>query len=113
MKKKISFAPLPKKLQKRVYAFSEPWEPSETTLKEVEVAGWQELSKEIPSLTELQERWEEVRQEETDLDLDLDQVYELDVEELPGDVGWPNGGVKVKSSVMPRRLVKSAKLKIY
>ena len=111
MKKKISFAPLPKKLQKRVYAFSEPWEPSETTLKEVEVAGWQELSKEIPSLTELQERWEEVRQEEADLD--LDQVYELDVEELPGDVGWPNGGVKVKSSVMPRRLVKSAKLKIY
>ena len=68
------------------------------------ISAWaicEELSKEIPSLTELQERWEEVRQEEADLD--LDQVYELDVEELPGDVGWPNEGVKVKSSVMPRR----------
>ena len=101
MQNKISFAHLPKKLLKRVNAFSEPWEPGDTALMEVEVAGWQELSKEIPSLTELQERWEEVRQEEADLD--LDQVYELDVEELPGDVGWPNEGVKVKSSVMPRR----------
>ena len=101
MQNKISFAHLPKKLQKRVYAFSETWEPSETTLKEVEVAGWQELSKEIPSLTELQERWEEVKKEEADLD--SDQIDELDVGELPGDVSWPNWGVKVKSSVMPRR----------
>ena len=61
MQNKISFAHLPKKLQKRVNAFSEPWEPGETALEEVEVAGWQELSKEIPGLTELQERWEEVR----------------------------------------------------
>jgi len=90
---KISFAHLPEKLKKRVEAFTEPWEAERDALKEVEVVGWQEKGPEIPSRTELQERWQEVRQEGSDLD--LEEALDLDVDELPGPVSWPRSRVKV------------------
>ena len=95
---KISFAHLPEKLKKRVEAFTEPWEDERDALKEVEVAGWQEMGQEIPSRTELQERWEEVRREGADLD--LEEALDLDVDELPGPVSWPGSRVKVGSQIV-------------
>ena len=94
---RISLAHLPEKLKKRVEAFTEPWEANEYrhSLKEVEVAGWQEIKQEIPSRTELQERWQELRREGADLD--LEEALDLDVDELPGSVSWAGGGVKVES----------------
>ena len=94
---KISFAHLPEKLKKRVEAFTEPWEAERDALKEVEVVGWQEKGQEIPSRTELQERWQEVRQEGSDLD--LEEALDLDVDELPGPVSWPRSRVKVRSQI--------------
>jgi len=91
---KISFGHLPEKLKKKVEAFTEEYEVEQDALKEVEVVGWQEMGqKEIPSRTELQERWQEVRREGADLD--LEEALDLDVDELPGSVSWPSGGVKV------------------
>ena len=94
---KISFAHLPEKLKKRVEAFTEPWEAERDALKEVEVVGWQEKGQEIPSRTELQERWQEVRREGSDLD--LEEALDLDVDELPGPVSWPRSRVKVRSQI--------------
>ena len=81
-------------MKKKVEAFNEEYEAEQDALKEVEVVGWQEMGqKEIPSRTELQERWQEVRREGADLD--LEEALDLDVDELPGSVSWPSGGVKV------------------
>lgn len=90
---KISFSHLPEKLKKRVEEFTEQWEPGQDVLKEVEVVGWEEMRQEIPSMTELRERWQEVRLEGADLD--LEEALDLDVDEIPGSVSWAWGGVKV------------------
>ena len=92
---KISFSHLPEKLKKRVEEFTEQWEPGQDVLKEVKVVGWEEMRQEIPSMTELRERWQEVRLEGADLD--LEEALDLDVDEIPGSVSWAWGGVKVES----------------
>ena len=74
--------------------FTEQWEPGQDVLKEVEVVGWEEMRQEIPSMTELRERWQEVRLEGADLD--LEEALDLDVDEIPGSVSWAWGGVKVE-----------------
>ena len=61
------------------------------------MVGWQEKGQEIPSRTELQERWQEVRREGSDLD--LEEALDLDVDELPGPVSWPRSRVKVRSQI--------------
>ena len=78
--------------------FTEQWEPGQDVLKEVEVVGWEEMRQEIPSMTELRERWQEVRLEGADLD--LEEALDLDVDELPGPVSWPGSRVKVTNSIV-------------
>ena len=90
----ISFSHLPEKLKKRVEEFTESWEAEQDALKEVEVVGWEEMRREIPSQTELQERWQEVKREEAGFD--LEEVLDLDIDEIPGSVSWPGSGVKVE-----------------
>ena len=84
----ISFSHLPEKLKKRVEEFTESWEVEQDALKEVEVVGWEEMRREIPSYTEL--GWMT-----HDLDELLDTLYNRDAE-IPGPVSWPVGGVKVE-----------------
>ena len=74
--------------------FTESWEAEQDALKEVEVVGWEEMRREIPSQTELQERWQEVKREEAGFD--LEEVLDLDIDEIPGSVSWPGNGVKVE-----------------
>ena len=68
--------------------FTESWEAEQDALKEVEVVGWEEMRREIPSYTEL--GWMT-----NDLDELLDTLYNRDAE-IPGPVSWPVGGVKVE-----------------
>ena len=98
----ISFSHLPTKLKERIEGFTESWEPERlffhqdaqypptppSALKEVEVVGWEEMRREIPSYTEL--GWMT-----HDLDELLDTLYDRDAE-IPGPVSWPVGGVKVE-----------------
>ena len=70
--------------------FTESWEAEQDALKEVEVVGWEEMRREIPSQTELQEVTRE------GAGLDLEEVLDLDIDEIPGSVSWPGNGVKVE-----------------
>ena len=95
----ISFSHLPTKLKKRIEGFTESWDTErenyhDHVLKEVEVVGWEEMRREIPSQTELQERWQEVKREGAGFD--LEEVLDMDIDEIPGSVSWPGSGVKVE-----------------
>ena len=70
--------------------FTESWEAEQDALKEVEVVGWEEMRREIPSQTELQEVTRE------GAGFDLEEVLDLDIDEIPGSVSWPGNGVKVE-----------------
>ena len=85
--------------------FTESWEAEQDALKEVEVVGWEEMRREIPSYTELwqnlacnaQKRWLEVKMKGAGLDLDeLLDIDDVRDAEIPGSVIWPVGGVKVE-----------------
>ena len=54
------------------------------------MVGWEEMRREIPSQTELQE----VKREGAGFD--LEEVLDLDIDEIPGSVSWPGSGVKVE-----------------
>ena len=106
----ISFSHLPTKLKKRIEGFTESWDIErenyhDHVLKEVEVVGWEEMRREIPSYTELwqnlacnaQKRWLEVKMKGAGLDLDeLLDIDDIRYAEIPGSVSWPVGGVKVE-----------------
>ena len=74
----IPFNHLPKKLIDIVNKFTEKL--VEVELKEVEVAGWEELNREIPMDEEVVERWGSPPRKEGDLD--LGDVLYTDVEPL-------------------------------
>ena len=89
----ISFSHLPTKLKERIEGFTESWDTErenyhDHVLKEVEVVGWEEMRREIPSYTELS--W---MTHDLDELLDIDDVRDA---EIPGSVIWPVGGVKVE-----------------
>ena len=84
---------LPAKLRSQVEAFTEEGEWGEG-LEEVEVARWEELVQEIPSLTELREQGMEGEVEAAGVT--MEELEELEGEEGElGEVEWPHPGVKL------------------